>query len=76
MKLVKLVIKCILLIPVFVVLVLSYGAFFSSYAANKEALLDQNLLVATNAELDVREALLRHKYADKHEECDLPIKNQ
>lgn len=66
----KLIIKLMVLIMltlIVIVLIMSYWAFFSSYAANKEALLEKNLLIATNKELDVREALVRQNFADKDE---------
>lgn len=67
-KLVEFVVKCIVLISIIIVLTLSYWAYLSDYSANKEALLDKNLLIATtNEELDVREALVRQNFADKDE---------
>lgn len=70
----KLIIKLMVLIMltlIVIVLILSYWAYLSDYAANKEALLDKNLLIATNDELDVREALVRQNFADKDKEWKL-----
>lgn len=73
-KLVEFVVKCIVLISIIIFLTISYWAYLSDYAANKEALLDKNLLIATNEELDVREALVRQNFADQGEEWRLAYK--